>query len=758
MILGIAAAQLGITVCVVCGLAISIFFCHSIRQKKLHRLYAVIPCIYLAGCLVCFYSLNNPVCSTELFQNEVITIEGEVKRVSPGNSGYTVELFDVSYYENSNRKKIENTVVYASQKCEPGDIVRYSGKLSELKNAMNEGEFDSKKFYRSRDIFLSLRAHDTRIIRPCSNPILKLANSVRKNLSEIIERISGDRSSGVFISVLTGNREALDDKLEKMFSACGIGHILAISGVHISILGMGLYRLLRKAGVRFIMSALIGSIFVIFYGIMTGNAVSTVRAVIMYEVAVGANATGYTYDMLSGASLASILILLSNPSMLFSAGFLLSFGAVCGIVLVGNNLIKIYNIKNRILSAFVFSFSIQLITLPVTMYFFYEISVLSVLLNMIVVPLMPVMMVDVIVAVIFEVVFPKTGPLLIIPGEMILWLYEKLCYLYTRISFSTLICGRPQVWQMVLYYMILGSCLYLMLNKGKKYCLLVAAALICIIVRIRPAFEMDFLSVGQGDSIFVRCEGKTMLVDAGSTGNKGLYDYTIEPFLLSKGVKKLDYVVVTHCDNDHISALPELFSKDKIAVDTFLFPQIGMADEAYESLLNQAKEYCGKVAFVSRGMKFSIGGCRAFCLNPDKRQTYNNKNDYSTTLLLDYKGSRAFLTGDISSDIEKELAELFGGRLNASVLKAAHHGSGYSSCEAFIAETKPKYAVISCGVGNKYGHPHKETLARFEDAGVKVLRTDEIGAIKFTISSSGKMEWEGFRCYSADNNICLLGF
>ena len=258
--------------------------------------------------------------------------------------------------------------------------------------------------------------------------------------------------------------------------------------------------------------------------------------------------------------------------------------------------------------------------------------------------------------------------------------------------------------------------LVLMLGAGLASCADPAAA-----VSHEPGrMEANFIDVGQGDSTLIICDGKTMLIDAGDDSQ----GTAIQNYLQKQGVKRLDYLVLTHPDSDHIGGAPVIITKFDIG-------QVFMSDytkdnKTYEKLV-KALEY-KRLAYQTPevGSEYALGAARVRILGPAGK--YGNPNDASVALMIQNGDNRFLFTGDAQEDAEEDMAEL-SGDLSADVYHAGHHGSKTSTSEAFFERVRPSCAVISCAEGNSYGHPHAQTLNTFRMNGVKVYRTDEEGTI-----------------------------
>lgn len=657
-------------------------------------------------------------------------LRGEVYKSGRTNYGYKIFVRNTTATVENVVYEAGDCVVYCDEQFNKGDIIEAEGIPECFDEAMNPGEFNTKLYYSSLKICFRMYPESIILIKHNQNPIYSLADTVRNKLSDTLYELTDEKSASVFAAMLLGEKDELDSGISDLFSACGIGHILAISGLHISLIGMGFYKILRKTGLGYAGGMIIAGSMIIFYGIITGNGVSTIRAVIMFLVAVYANVIGRTYDLISATALAATVMLMDSPLLIYNSGFLLSYTAIIGIGAVNPALCKIITSENKIIKAILSGLSVQLVTLPVIMYSYHEIPVYSVLINLIVIPLMTYVMVSALSASVIGSFVPVIGNFCIGPGVYILKIYEWLCNFCLKLPGAVWICGRPEMWQIVIYYIVLGMSLVLITYKEKvKYSVGIVIALIIIILRFNNSFEVTFLHVGQGDGIFIRSGKYNILVDGGSSDNKSLYDYTLEPFLMSEGVEVIHYAFVTHPDSDHMSGVKDLLKKGKIKMETLVLPSIANEDEAYTELADLAEECGVNVVTIHSGMKMKVGGTEFTCIHPEFESSITERNDYSTVLLVEYGDFQMLLTGDISSVQEAVIADSFAEPVNIDVLKAAHHGSGSSNSLEFLSKFNPNTIIISCGEDNEYGHPAADALNRMETVGANIRCTYEDGAI-----------------------------
>jgi len=394
------------------------------------------------------------------------------------------------------------------------------------------------------------------------------------------------------------------------------------------------------------------------------------------------------------------------------------------------------------------------------------------------------------------------------------------------LPFANITTGHPPEASEVIYYGILAVMLVLMKFASSRRDLnisadddrsrkkevrrrlgfrrLAAFAVICLMlagISQTPevkGLQIIFLDVDQGECILIRSAGRTVLIDAGSTGVTDVFRWRISSALRYFGISRIDYMIVTHPDIDHVSGLIELLEA-QMQADTgssaasaiqqavphagtgVSGPEIGCilitdckGNANYEAIMELAKLQHIPALDLHAGMRITFGGVTAVCLHPDTGYVSSDTNDMSAVLRLDYGQFSAVLTGDISWDVEMRLLKSFSDNtqpdsvlpdaappdvspldvpssaaslynappLDVSLLDVPHHGSGYSSCEAFIEAVSPDISVISAGVNNSYGHPHPDTVARLEDAGSRIYCTADYGEIDLFISPEGSIRVE----------------
>ncbi|WP_081641075.1 DNA internalization-related competence protein ComEC/Rec2 [Butyrivibrio sp. XPD2006] len=655
-----------------------------------------------------------------------------------------------------------------------GQYVEISGKVRAFQAPTNPGEFDSRLYYSTLKI--SYRLTNASVIKTVGAP-----NLYREKLYEIrcfferaLDRSLSEQDSAIMKAMILGDKAFMDEETRDMYRNNGIMHILAVSGLHISLIGMGLYELLRKLHLGKAATTMIPIVFMYSYGIMCGMGTSSFRAICMFSLRLLAPVVGRTYDVLTALALAEILLLLDQPLYMYNSGFLFSFGAVAGMTLILPALDLESVFENLTIRKMKFaddemSFakeillkaadglksggSILLATLPVYAGFYYTYPLHSLFLNLLVIPVMGILM----MLGIITMLLGSFGSIIaIIPGvavRIILSLYRLLCSSESLIRGSTWYMGHSEKWQILVYMIIISAFVWLKGRAGYKRFILIPLAILILTFHINPEMEINMIDVGQGDGIVISSTGHHILIDGGSTSNKSVGKYSIIPFLKYKGIGKLDAVVVTHEDEDHISGILEIMDdmeKGGIRIKQLMLPEVSAASRGdnYHKLEQRAGDLGIPVSYINSGEVFNLGKISFTCLNPALGMTSEGANAYSTVLFMEYKaaGKRganrpftALFTGDVEGEGQDYLKSVIRSSpakyADLSLLKVAHHGSRYTTDEEFLSLVSPKIAVISCGRDNSYGHPHQELLQRLRDANVQVFRTDEIGAISITVNN-----------------------
>ncbi len=715
----------------------------------------------------------------DLKENTVI-VQGKIYKIE--NTAFGTNIYLKGVEVENGEKSVSVKRIFVNTEKIPnvkiGNIIKVRGKLRQFEEAANKGNFDSRKYYLSLGFYGKIEAGTIEVINSDYSGIRQGLYELRMEIIERLEKLCSDNNgifsiinnkNGIIGAIILGDKTDLDSGIKELYSVSGIAHILAISGLHISFIGMAIYRLLRRR-FRFLFSAAVSIPVVLSFGIMSGFGISTIRAIIMFILKIIGEVLGRKYDAITAISLAGLVLLVQNPFVVCNSGFQMSFGAIIAIVLILPIVEEILNTDNKIIKVISANFTISLVMNPILAWNYYELPIFSFLLNIVVVPLMSVVIVSSIAGIFCSCIMFGFGKVVIFPGCGILELYTFLCNIINKSSVASIVVGQPKVTIIIVYYAILLVVLFGLKNIRTKYtraekerniikketglvlekkakkerrikgqnvklrlaCIVGFLLLNCLIYYIpNQGFYITFINVGQGDGILIHGDnGTKVMVDGGSTSEKQVAKNCIVPYLKAEGIGTIDYSIITHTDKDHISGILEILennNSNRIRIKNLVMPDINMKDDTYNELIEKAKLKKINVLYIKKGDTLSLGKTKIKCIYPETTTTASDKNDYCTVLSVKNKTSKILLTGDISKEIEEKIKDDI--EENYTVLKVAHHGSNYSSSEKFLKKVNPKYSIISVGKNNSYGHPGNETMERLRKQGGVIYRTDEKGGI-----------------------------
>jgi len=647
--------------------------------------------------------------------------------------------------------KSDNLVKSQKYKIKIGNIIQINGTAKAFQTATNDGQFNSYRYYRENDYAYMVYAEDYLIIDARYNMKERLRQLSEKCIS-IYNKYLPEEDAAIISAMIFGRKNLLVEEDRELYKINGLMHILAVSGVHISIVAAIFIFIIGKLPLEYKSGRCIMFVLLVLYGIMTGFGVACIRAVIMFGVKLLAELAGRTYDVLSALSFSAIITLLINPRCLFHCDFILSYLAVVAISVIYPVFAEKFQadkgwrqvIEKMLLKPFLLSVCAWVVTMPAVLFFYYEIPVYSMVINLIVIPFVTVLFI--VSWLIIPVGFAVPGIAAFFAGSIhvILEGYRWICNMCMEYIYDLRIVGFPAMAKIMICYPVILLLILIYRKMNRNIFKLIVISLfvfipVCVMSYQKTGdLKISFLDVGQGDGIVMSLpDGKVVCIDGGSSDVDNLAKYRLEPFLSYNGIKHIDCYILTHIDIDHYSGLQELLERKKyngIDIDNIVISDSEVCKEKFWEVFGGDESRClnesTEVECIKTGQEIGYGGAKLKCLNPNPAFEYNDQNDSSVVLELSYGEFDVLLTGDISNKLEEKIiAEGPVDDKKYEILKVAHHGSKESSCEKFLQAVNPELAVISCGKDNGYGHPHDETIERLNDVAKQIYITAECGQV-----------------------------
>ncbi len=686
----------------------------------------------------------------QLFANPRITVSGTLIRKEQKTNSWQLTIAPAGYKNH--------VIVSAPSGDFPLDaLLTVEGSVKHFELPTNEGQFNQRQYYKCKNVLGIF--YDATI--SCAKKPSGIASwreglyIIRSRMCRVYEDTLEERSAGMLSAMITGIKSGMDEEVKRNFQVAGFSHILAISGMHISLIGMGIYRLLRRYGRSYGCCVIIGAGTLLAYGEMIGWGISTRRAIAMFLVYLLAQFLGKGYDLWSSLSFAAVLLLADCPFLTMDAGARLSFTAVMAVAATESVRVKIKQSEDEEKSHRSFPGSqslflavvLQLFTLPLVAYSYYELPVYALFLNFLLLPYAGIIVGCGLVGGLLGLLSPQLAAVVLLPSRLVAAVYLWACEFVNGLSHATIICGQPVIWQLICYYILLYAAFWLLGRKERllrhRFVWLGATSGLLLALLIAPGqllqeFSIDYLDVGQGDGACIRTtEGSVCFVDGGSSDVSGVGTYRILPFLKANAISAVDVWIISHADEDHISGFFEVveagYTVKRIVVSNCMPDSAGR-----RKLCDTARLYGIPITSVSAGEVLYFnrekGDARLTFLAPKTVQ--EDANESSLVFYYEDGSMRAFFGGDIG--VKQEVELLNQGLVRpVDLYKASHHGSRYSNSETFLEELSPRLSVISCGRYNRYGHPAKEALLNIEASGSQICVTMYDGQIKIRRGRGG---------------------
>ncbi|MBF2363235.1 DNA internalization-related competence protein ComEC/Rec2 [Listeria marthii] len=617
-----------------------------------------------------------------------------------------------------------------------GQFISVSANIETPQVNRNQNQFNYQEHLKRQRIHYVLQASSLSISDEVSPSVLMRIQNIRlQTITHITENIS-PKINPYFLALITGEKNGFSPEMYETYQQMGVVHLLAISGLHVNLLVGAIYFLLLKFGITRERAVLCLLIFLPFYIILTGANPPVIRAATMTALLLLSEKYATKWSSFSVICLSFVLFFLLQPYVIYEVGFQLSYAVSFGIILSSCQILT--RQQNIFTKSLAISFVSTMMSSVVMMYHFYSFSWVGIFFNLLYVPIFTIIILPGCISVFL---LSMCSPVLsAIPESVLTFLIqfiESFTNVLAKIPRQTLVTGRPNT---IILVLIIGTILLFFYQWQKKKFpigIFIFFCMLCYISSFNFIGNVSFVDVGQGDSILIQLPYNkgNYLIDTGGQLPFEKEDWakkrkpftigesTLTPVLKSKGISSLDKVIITHSDADHMEGLDDLAKN--ISIKELIFAQ-GAENKA---IMKEALDAMPQVkqTIILAGANWQVGENRFECLYPTQAGVGGNDDSIVLKAILDNKVW--LFTGDLEANGEQKLLDQ---PVKADILKVGHHGSKTSTSKEFMQQVQPTFAIISCGVKNRFGHPHAETLKTLEAAETTILRIDLQGEIIYT--------------------------
>ncbi len=610
-----------------------------------------------------------------------------------------------------------------------GSKVQVEGVIAAPQGQRNPGGFNEAFWLRSKQARYKLQAQGLKLLQEPEG-IWRVSLQLRSFMEQTVRRCLSAAEADTALALLLGEKQQLEQSFYRLTQRMGTAHIFAVSGLHVGFVGAMLLYLLRLGGwERSWLAFLLLSVSLAFYCLLTGLPPSAVRAALMIILAALALRLLRPIASLDFLAAAALFILLDNPFVLWTAGFQLSFGVTLSLLLFTGLLQQKLSCIPWVWlrSSIAVALAAYLGSLPFSAWHFYTASLLSPLFNLILVPVVSVLVPLLLLAFVLTFLLPAGGAVFFFPIHLLLQLLLRgTVWLQQSAGSGHWYIGRPPVLAFLLYLLLLLF-LWQLLHRKNQHLLYgqgIVGCAVCIIwlcLPVKPAVDtLTYLDGGQGSCAVLRTSaGETIIFDGGAQQRE------LASCLAWYGVNRVDAIVLSHCDTDHVSGIPQVLENLPVG---YLFA------EQQQLQRQTARETVGAAHKLHVAVKpIQTGGTIQLARGRIELQVYddhsNGTNCRELTAVVQLPCSTIAFPGDLALEgVLPFVAE----QERITVWTVPHHGSRYSfhpQLYQLLQEKGMKRAVISAGLDNRYGHPHQEVLQQLQKQGTAVYRTDKQGAV-----------------------------
>lgn len=712
-----------------------------IRNRK--SIFNILAIFILLGIVATNLKLDSDLLKYMDTRGEFVGIVEEVLISNDDISRYIVKVEgNIDSGEELNDRIRLNVI--GEKSLNYGERVVFNGLLKTPSDNTNPMLYNYRLNLLSNNIYASMTINDYSL--EILNTRVEFPYGLKSQFHERINRVFNENlheaNSSIIKSMILGDSSYLMDEELQIYRDLGLGHILAVSGLHIGIISAFILNILMKLTISRKTSSIITIAILFIYGYLIGFPHSMMRGIIMFSMIIMTKLLYEHSNPINVLSLSALIVLFINPFALFGIGFILSYTAVLSLYLFTKRIeIIFYPYKGYISSTLSAILAVNLGLLPIQAYYFNYVSILGIFANLINIPILSFSLILSVSMFLIDFIGPFLIPGFSILLNILLDFERAIRALLHRFSFLNFSVASPSLDMLIVYYLGVAIMLRVInvssLKMNIKKTILVFACLIlvfnCLNIAFDRTLELHFIDVGQGDSLLIRNKDKDILID---TGGSLLSNYVGEqitlPYLQKLGVNKLHALIISHFDADHAGALAILI--DKIEIENLY----GSYIPEDEIILDKIKDNEIPFRLLKEGDKLQIEENLTFhTLWPGDTKGLSNNNK-SLVLSFNYDEYEILLTGDIEKEAELSILDKIPADID--LLKVAHHGSHTSTTAEFLQASRPKNSIISLGRNNQFNHPSDGVIDRLNEIASRVYRTDEMGLVKVQINKDFKIE------------------
>lgn len=746
--------KVGIFVFLIAMIIISVY-----KKKSLNSHYFIfVTFFFLIGCIIGFKANVIPEDSIAHFvgQRGVVTSEVVYNSFQHHSDDYASFVLRAKYFTTgdktlttSGKIKVGLSQMPAENQFKAGDVISVGGELKPLSSFYNPGSKDMVAYNNRQDIYARVVSKYDKVVIDRKNNFFGGLEKFLQMVKENMQKSMPQKDQQLLFAMIFGGYSDIDDITIDNFSTVGLVHILSVSGAHVAMIaGFSLY-LLRKIGLGSKKSTVITCCCIVFYAALAGFSLPVVRAVVMCIALL----VGLLLERRSNKSnifiIICILMLIYEPRWLFDISFQLSFLAVAGIIYLSEPIKeKLSFLPNVVSSGLSITLSVQISTLPLVAYYFYQIPLLSFLANLLILPILELCLLVSLVGLFVYLVLPVIGSVLFIVASLLLGIAVRFTELLASFDLAVFFIPNMPDWFWICYYLMVMLFFSLLpIYTSFKIRKIVFASFVVIVIFLvfigstGNHFAVHYIDVGQGEaSLIITPNKKAILIDTGVKNDYSSYDvgkYVIVPYLRHYGIHKIELLVLSHGHSDHAGGAAAIARQ--ISIAQIWLPNEKTSDAVERLLLvagGKNKTMYNNQEIVIDDVKVKVIYAADLGYLPQKKN-----NETSAVVEVEYLGKIFLFTGDATREIEMKVEPLLG---KIDVLSVSHHGSSSSSGESFIKKIKPDISVISAASNNRYGHPSLKTLKTLYKNGSQVARTDKDGAIVVRFEKDD-LVWYGYK-------------